>query len=93
MEEKSRAHLIVKGRVQGVFFRAHAQETATRLGLTGWVRNMDDGGVEIVAEGKKPVIEKLVEWCQAGPPSARVLSVHVEWEEQTGEFDYFEITY
>lgn len=85
--------MIVKGRVQGVFFRAHTQETATRLGLTGWVRNMDDGGVEIMAEGKKPVIEKLVEWCQEGPPSARVLSVHVEWEKPTGEFDYFEITY
>ncbi len=93
MKDKARVHLIIKGRVQGVFYRATAAETATALSLAGWVRNMPDGGVEIVAEGGKPAIEKLVEWCWQGPPAAHVKSVLVNWENYVGEFDSFDVTY
>lgn len=73
------AHLIVRGRVQGVFFRATTQETAENLGLAGWVRNRPDGTVEIHVEGEKTQLEKLVAWCHKGPPSAKVHQVDVEW--------------
>ena len=88
-----RVHIKVHGRVQGVFFRAHTQEAASRLGLTGWVKNTYDGGVEAVAEGDRKELEKLVSWCRHGPPSARVNSIDVEWIEATGEFRGFRVTY
>ena len=93
MKETARARVIVKGRVQGVSFRAYAVETATELGLTGWVKNSHDGGVEILAEGKKDAVEKLIEWCKDGPPVASVRSVHVEWEPFSGDIEYFDISY
>jgi len=93
VKNKARAHLIVKGRVQGVCYRATTAETATELGLTGWVRNRGDGGVEIVAEGEKSAVEKLVEWCRQGPPMAKVTSALVDWETPTGEFESFDVAY
>lgn len=83
----------VHGRVQGVFFRAHTQEKASSLGLTGWVRNTEDGGVEAVAEGDRKVLETLVSWCRHGPPSAKVNTVDVEWAQATGEFGNFRVAY
>lgn len=93
MSEKARAHLIVKGLVQGVFYRATTQETAQSIGITGWVRNLANGDVEVVAEGEKEQIEKLISWCRKGPPVARVSSVEVEWQEAKGEYSSFGMRY
>jgi acylphosphatase len=88
---KVRAHLVVSGRVQGVFFRAETHDQAVALGLTGWVKNSPDGDVEAVAEGSRDQIEKLIAWCRLGPPHAEVSNVSVTWDEYTGEFDRFKI--
>jgi acylphosphatase len=88
----TRAHLIIEGRVQGVFFRGSAQQEAVRLGLKGWVRNCPDGSVEIVAEGVKENIEGLISWCRHGPPGARVRNVQLKWLTFRGEFESFRIT-
>jgi len=69
---EARAHVIVKGLVQGVFFRAFTREVASSLGLKGWVRNLWDGSVEAVLEGPKDRIELALERLKEGPPSARV---------------------
>jgi len=88
-----RAHLIVTGRVQGVFFRHNTNKEANRLGLTGWVRNLPSGDVEVIAEGEKAVVEELIAWCHRGPSMARVDNVAVTWETYTGEFSGFSVTY
>ena len=72
-------HIIVYGHVQGVFFRASAQARASELDLAGWVRNLSDGTVEIHAEGSKDAIGRFIEWCQKGPPSAKVSCCDVDW--------------
>ena len=86
-----RAHIWVSGKVQGVWYRASTVEEARRLGLTGWVRNLPDGRVEIVAEGPREALEKLVAWCHEGPPLAVVDEVKVVWEPYIGEFSQFSI--
>ncbi len=91
--EYSRIHLFISGRVQGVFFRAHTQEIAQRLGLVGWVRNLDDGRVEVIAEGREAELQKLIDWCWQGPPGARVDDVEIIYEEPKNEFRNFEIKY
>ncbi len=91
--EKMSVHIFVSGIVQGVFFRAHTQNTAQHLGLVGWVRNLRDGRVEIVAEGKHAALEQFVTWCQTGPPHARVDDVNTTWNEATGEYRRFKIKY
>ncbi len=91
--EKARAHVTIDGRVQGVFFRHHTQETALRLGVKGWVRNRRDGCVEAVFEGDKESVAKMIEWCHQGPPAARVTKVHLSWEDYVGEFEDFTINY
>jgi len=90
---KARAHVFVSGRVQGVFFRQETQERATRLDVTGWVRNTFEDRVEAVFEGEKENVEKLVEFCRKGPPYARVSKVDVMWENYVGEFENFRIRY
>jgi len=89
---KARAHIVVSGRVQGVFFRDHTQRWASSLGLAGWVRNIADGRVEAVAEGEKEKIEDLIGYLKQGPPVARVEDVEVSWEEPKGEFSDFRVT-
>lgn len=91
--KKMSVHIFVSGVVQGVFFRAHTQNAAQNLGLNGWVRNLRDGRVEIVAEGPHAALNQLVSWCQTGPPHARVDDVNATWREETGEFNRFEIRY
>jgi len=76
-----RVHLFVSGRVQGVFFRACTQREAQSLGLVGWVRNLPDGRVEIVAQGDAEAVRALVEWSHLGPVRAEVASVDINWEE------------
>ena len=93
MDERVRARLRVSGRVQGVFFRQTTAQEATRLGLHGWVRNLPDGDVEALIEGKPETVEQMIAWCHHGPPSARVDSVSVSWETATGEFSRFSISY
>ena len=88
-----RRRLIVRGRVQGVFYRATAREEARRLGLVGWVRNLSDGGVEIIVEGAAAAIEALIDWSRRGPPHARVDSLDIEEEEPLGDGSSFEIRY
>jgi acylphosphatase len=88
-----RAHIFVSGFVQGVFFRSNTQERARRLGLKGWVRNLEDGRVEAVFEGEKEKVLEMIEWAKRGPELAKVENVEVEWEEYKGEFDDFEIRY
>ena len=84
-------HLTVRGRVQGVFFRASAQREARRLGLTGWVKNRSDGAVEILAEGEETSIRELHGWAQKGPTAARVDRVDTRWRSFTGDFPDFRI--
>lgn len=94
MDEMARAHLIVTGRVQGVFFRAETQKAASGFGVTGWVRNKRDGSVEAIVEGPKPDVSRLVAWCRrSGPPLSRVAAVDVTWQRYQGEFETFDVRY
>jgi acylphosphatase len=90
---KTRAHVFVSGRVQGVFFRSETRRHAKRSDVTGWVHNTSDGRVEAVFEGEKGKVEELIEFCRRGPSGARVTNVDVKWEDFTGEFDRFKIRY
>ena len=93
MNEKVRAHVVVSGRVQGVFFRAEAQEKAKELGVFGWVKNLSEGRVEAVFEGERDKVEQMVKWAKSGPPGAIVNDLNVVWEEYQAEFSNFEIRY
>jgi acylphosphatase len=88
---RARLHLIVSGRVQGVGFRFSAYDEAKDLALAGWVRNLGNGDVEIVAEGKQENLQMLAAWAHLGPPSAHVTQVREEWLEFIGEFGEFRI--
>ena len=90
---KARVHVLVSGRVQGVFFRDHTRRWAVSLGLTGWVRNLEDGRVEVTAEGDQRTLEELVARLRLGPPAAAVEEAKVAWEEFRGEFDGFRIAW
>lgn len=74
-----RLRAVVSGRVQGVGFRASAQQVADRLGLAGWVRNLADGRVELEAEGPPDILEQLLSWLRKGPSLSRVDQVQVDW--------------
>lgn len=91
--EKVRAHVVVEGRVQGVFFRHHTREIADKLGLKGWVKNRRDGCVEAVFEGDREKVNQIIQWCNRGPSGARVRNVSVTWDNYTGEFEDFYVTY
>lgn len=91
--KKVRAHVIIEGRVQGVFFRYHTQEKAYEIGVKGWVKNRRDGRVEAVFEGDKDKVDRIIQWCHRGPSEAIVTNVKVEWENYTGEFEDFTIRY
>ena len=88
-----RARVIVRGRVQGVSFRAYTQAEASGLGLKGYVRNLPDRSVEILAEGDEDSVKTLVEWAHTGPSHARVDSCEVEYSDGTGEWPDFRIAY
>ena len=90
---QARAHIYVEGRVQGVAFRGYARKRAAELDLKGWVRNLYDGRVELVAEGEKANVEALIRWLNVGPSMARVENVNVEWGEFKGEFKDFVIAW
>lgn len=84
---------LVRGRVQGVFYRVFVEDMSRKLELTGYVRNRPDGTVEVEAEGERKNLEKLVEFLKKGPPAARVEEVAVKWEEASGKFLEFNIKY
>jgi acylphosphatase len=77
--------VIIRGRVQGVFFRAEARDRAASLDLGGWVRNNPDGTVEAAFEGERERVESMVEWCRRGPALAQVEDVEVAWEQPRGD--------
>ena len=85
-----RLHLVIKGDVQGVFFRAFVQGTAKKLEITGWVRNTTEG-VEVIAEGTKANLLEFLTTCKKGPPSSSVSNIEQEWDKATGEFSDFKI--
>ena len=90
--DRTRAHVLVSGTVQGVFYRATTQETAQEAGVDGWVKNLGDGRVEAVFEGDPEAVESMVEWCHEGSPAATVTDVEVEYGEPRGRSG-FEIRY
>jgi acylphosphatase len=86
-------HVIISGRVQGVWFRANTKQMAKQLGLTGWVKNTSDGCVEAVFEGEEHLINKMIEWCHQGSPLSKVKTVDVKNQEPTNEFSDFSIRF
>jgi acylphosphatase len=74
-----RAHLSIRGRVQGVWYRGSMQDEARRLGVAGWARNERDGTVTAEIEGERPAVDALIAWARHGPPGARVTDVRVSW--------------
>ncbi len=89
----SRIHIRVSGIVQGVFFRANTFDRATALGVSGYVLNLPDGSLEIVAEGDKEKLVKLLNWASHGPPEATVSKIEHSWHDSKKEFKKFEIRY
>ncbi len=86
--ETIRIRALVTGRVQGVFYRASTKDAARARGLAGWVRNCDDGSVEVEAEGPADQVEALVAWLRRGPPAARVQDVAVERIPPAGDREF-----
>jgi acylphosphatase len=90
-KKKTRAHVFIRGKVQGVYFRQNTKQVATRRGVTGWVRNLPDGSVEAIFEGYNGDVNEVIEWCHVGPPKAKVEDVDARFEKYTGEFANFTI--
>ena len=82
--------LTIKGQVQGVFYRATAKDVADLIGVKGWVRNLPDNNVEIIATATEEILQKFINWCKQGPPKAKVDDVIVE-ETTLQEFNGFKI--
>ena len=93
-KKKVRAHVIISGRVQGVFFRMNTVRAAERIGgVSGWVKNRRDGAVEAVLEGEAGPVEALIHWFRQGDPPAVVSDVHIKWEDFSGEYVGFSVAY
>ena len=86
---KTRAHVYISGRVQGVFFRVKTRNEATKRNVTGWVRNTIKGKVEAIFEGNREAVEKMVDFCRKGPTGAKVTDLTVNWQTYIGEFEDF----
>lgn len=86
-----RAHLIISGKVQGVYFRKYTQEISIKNKVSGWVRNLKNGNVECILEGLPSNVEKVIEWCHMGPKNGRVDKIDINYETHTGEFQGFKI--
>ena len=93
MGNKAKAHAIIRGRVHGVFFRMETKRAADDFGVSGWVRNVRDGTVDAIFEGEWDRIEAVLDWCRQGPPHADVTDVNVTWDEYTGEFNGFVVSF
>jgi acylphosphatase len=90
---KLNTHVIISGKVQGVWFRANTKQKAEQLGLTGWVRNTSDGRVEAVFEGEEKLVKEMIQWCHKGPSLAKVEKVEVKNQNLTDGFDNFSVRY
>jgi acylphosphatase len=90
---KTRARIIIDGKVQGVFYRAATKQEADRLGVKGFVRNLSSGEVEAVFEGEEDIVKMMIDFCKTGPPRAKVTKAEVSWEKYTGEYKNFRIKY
>ena len=93
MSQLIRAHIFVRGWVQGVFFRKNTCQKAKEIGITGWVRNLDDGRVEAIFEGEKEKVEEMLGWAKKGSFLAKVDGLEIDWQEFKSEFTSFEIIY
>lgn len=93
MPDKIRSHVVISGRVQGVFFRMETKQVADSFNVSGWVKNNRDGAVEAVFEGEKEAVDSVVKWCRKGPPLSKVDRVDVIEEDYKGEFRGFDISY
>ena len=93
MTQPARLEAIVRGRVQGVGFRYHVSHRARQMGVTGYVRNLWDGSVEVVAEGDKTRVDQFLSYLQVGPRSAWVREVVTDWRAASGEFHSFEVRF
>lgn len=93
MADKARIHVLIEGRVHGVFFRASTRDEARARGLAGWVRNLADGRVEALFEGERRVLENMLAWCRQGPPYAYVDHLEVEWLPYLGDLADFRVVY
>ena len=93
MSKKVRAHAIISGRVQGVFFRMETKRAANNCEVLGWVKNKIDGTVEAVFEGNEENVNSMLEWCKDGPRHADVEKVDVTLEDHKGEYYEFELRY
>ena len=82
------AHLLIKGEVQGVFYRATAKKVADKLGLKGWIKNTRDGNVEAAVTGGEKELLEFIDWCKKGPEKAQVEDVNVTWENETAFKDF-----
>jgi len=86
-----RVHILISGFVQGVCFRAEAKYNAQKFNIKGWIKNRPDGKVEILLEGKKENVDKIIDWCRIGPSGAVVSDVSIEWQKYLGEFEDFSV--
>jgi len=90
---KKSKHIVISGKVQGVFFRASTRQKAEQIGVNGWVRNTSDGKVEALFEGDEKKVNKLIEWCRHGPNLAEVKEVNIQEKEPTYGYTSFSIKY
>ena len=93
LNEKVSVKVIVKGVVQGVYFRVNTRKAAKEHAVFGWVRNNKDGSVEAVFEGPRESVEGVVDWCRAGPPGARVDEIEVTWLKKIENYKRFHVDY
>lgn len=93
MAENIRVHAIISGRVQGVFFRRETKKKADACEVCGWVKNLPDGTVEAVFEGRKSRVEEVIAWCRQGPPASKVTKVTILECPFTGDWKSFDVTY
>ncbi len=90
---KISARVIIRGIVQGVYFRVNTRKTARKHCVYGWVRNNKDGSVEAVFEGRRENVEAAVDWCKTGPPGARIDEIELTWTERIENFKSFHVDY
>ncbi|HDP69524.1 MAG TPA: acylphosphatase [Actinobacteria bacterium] len=90
---KIRAKVKVEGRVHGVYYRSYTKDIAENVNVTGWVKNLSDGSVEMVLEGDEDDVREVIRWSYQGPPAAKVVNVTVNWENYSGEFEDFKVKY
>jgi len=90
---KKRVHVVISGRVQGVWFRASTKQKAEQFNIFGWVKNTFDGKVEAVFEGEEKNIDKMIQWCHEGPNLSKVTDVNITSEKYLGEYKDFKVAY